>query len=272
MVGYKQMLSGVVSDSVLEAIPNGFRVIGDIAIIQLPPSCLQYRSLVADAILSFRRNIRTVLVKVSRVDGMERRAAYELLFGSGTVTVHTEFGYRYMLDISRVFFNPALATERMRVARQVADGERVLIPYAGVGPFVVPVAAMGAHVTAVETSMEACLWLAANVRRNRVEENVLLIWGDILRIIDQLHRPFDRAIVPAPYGKERILEKLSPIIIPGGRVHLYLFKKPYQIDSLRDRFRETGYDTLSVRRCGNVAPGVSRFVFDMEKREPVDTG
>ena len=262
---YKEMLIGVVPDSVLEAIPNGFRVIGDIAIIQLPPAGLQYQSLVTDAILSSRRNIRTILAKISRVNGMERTAVYEKLSGSGTVTVHTEFGYRYMLDVSRVFFNPALATERIRIARQVTEGERVLVPYAGVGPYVVPVAAKGAHVTAIETNMEACLWLAKNARRNRVEENVLLIWGDLLRITGLIHRPFDRAIVPAPYGKEQILEKLSPLITPGGRVHLYLFKKPYQIDSMRDVFRESGYDTVSVRRCGNVAPGVSRFVFDMKK-------
>jgi len=264
-MGYKQMLREVVPGSVLELIPNGFRVIGDIAIIELPRSCLKYGSLVGDAIRSCQKNIKTVLAKVARVNGMARTAGYEILSESGTVTVHTEFRYRYKLDVSRVFFNPTLATERIRVAGQVTAGERVLLPYAGVGPFVVPAAARGAQVTAIETNMEACQWLAANARRNRVEKNVLLIWGDLLRIIDHLDRPFDRAIVPAPYGKELILEKITPIIKPGGWVHLYLFKKPYQLDSLREWSRESGYVTLSVQRCGNVAPGVSRFVFDMQK-------
>lgn len=169
-----------------------------------------------------------------------------------------------MLDVTRVFFNPALASERMRVARQVAGGERVLIPYAGVGPCVVPVAAMGAHVITIEASRNAYMWLVENVRRNHVEERVLPIWGDVTHILESLCQPFDRAIIPAPYGDEGILDTIISHLVPGATIHLYLFRKSHQIEGLCDRYAASGLDVISVRRCGNVAPGVSRIVLEIK--------
>ena len=77
-----------------------------------------------------------------------------------------------------VFFNPRLASERKRVTVQVQHGERVLIPCCGVGPFVVPVAAHGAEIVAVEQNPEACRWLEENIRLNGVEDRVTIIEGD----------------------------------------------------------------------------------------------
>ena len=86
------------------------------------------------------------------------------------VTSHKEFGFVYHLDVTRVFFNSHLGHERMRVASQVKAGESVLVLFAGVGPFAVPLAARGAQVVALEKNREACLWLAENVRLNGAGE------------------------------------------------------------------------------------------------------
>ena len=65
-----------------------------------------------------------------------------------------------------------------RIASKVRPGEIVLVPFCGVGPFAVPLAAKGAAVFALETNPEACRWLAENARLNRVEESVVIIKGD----------------------------------------------------------------------------------------------
>ena len=51
----------------------------------------------------------------------------------------------------------------------------------------------------------------------------------------------------------------------GGMLHFYTFKKRDQIEALRRGYENMGLEIMQCRRCGNVAPGVSRWVFDMVK-------
>ena len=107
-------------------------------------SLMNYKKEIATAILDQCNHIHTVLNKTSRLEGERRVARLEVLAGVGnTITTHREFGFIYHLDVARVFFNSRLGSERMRVASQVKDGEDVLVPFAGSGPFVVPVGCPG---------------------------------------------------------------------------------------------------------------------------------
>jgi tRNA (guanine37-N1)-methyltransferase len=199
---------------------------------------------------------------------IEGLPAFETLGGNGTVTLHREFGFLYRLDVRKVFFNSHLGYERSRVAKKVKSGERVLIPFCGVGPFAVPVAANGARVLAIESNSEACRWLAENVRLNRVENNIDLIKGDARSIADLLNLKdlkFDRAIIPTPYGMDHILDVLLPLVKKGGTIHFYTFKKKHQIDGLIAKYENAGLKVEFYRSCGNVAPNVSRWVFDLVK-------
>jgi tRNA (guanine37-N1)-methyltransferase len=51
----------------------------------------------------------------------------------------------------------------------------------------------------------------------------------------------------------------------GGKVHFYTFKKRHQIAELSGSYKDMGLEVEQFRRCGNVAPGVSRWAFDMIK-------
>jgi tRNA (guanine37-N1)-methyltransferase len=153
----------------------------------------------------------------------------------------------------------------MRVAAQVKAGEDVLVPFAGSGPFVVPLAARGARVVALEKNREACLWLARNARQNRVEERIEVIHGDAFHMARLLKTDFDRVVSPTPYGLDQIAETALQMVKPGGMLHFYTFKKRDQIEALRRGYEDMGLEVTQCRRCGNVAPGVSRWVFDMVK-------
>jgi tRNA (guanine37-N1)-methyltransferase len=262
----KEQLKGIIPESELNRLSNRFHVIGEVAIVSVLPEMEVYKKDIAKTILSCHRNIRTVLNKVSKLDGDRRVASFETLAGNGTVTLHREFGFVYRLDVRKVFFNSHLSYERSRVAQKVKSGERVLIPFCGVGPFAVPVAANGARVVAIESNSEACKWLAENVRLNRVENNIDLIKGDARSIANLLNLKdlkFDRAIIPTPYGMDQVLDILSPLVKKGGTIHFYTFKKKDQIDGLIAKYETMGLKVEFYRSCGNVAPGVSRWVFDL---------
>jgi tRNA (guanine37-N1)-methyltransferase len=266
LMSLRKLLAGIIPDEKQRYIRDHFDVIGDIAVVTIHPALEEYKDEIALAVISLRRNIRTVLAKSSMVEREERVPAYEFLIGSSTRTEHKEFGYRYRLDLAEVFFTGRLSTERQRVTGLVEPGEGVLVPFCGVGPFVVPAAAQGAAVVAVEKNPAALHWLHENLALNRVADRVRVVPADAFSLPDLAGSPFDRVICPTPYGRDEILDILAPLVRDGGMLHFYTFKKEEQIPGLLEDFQNRGLPALFHHRCGYVAPGVGRYVFDLEKR------
>ncbi len=261
----RDLLAGVIPPEQLPHLRESFDVIGDIAVVVIPPEVAPYRQEIALGVLSLRRNIRTVLAKSSPIDRDERIPGYEILVGHSTITEHREFGYRYRLDLAEVFFTGRLSTERQRVAEKVQPGEQVLVPFCGVGPFVIPAADRGAMVTAVENNPAAVRWLRENLALNRVEDRVTVIEADAFSLSGTDATPFDRIICPTPYSRDEILDVLSPLVRDGGTLHFYTFKGDRQIPGVTRDLEKKGYSVLSANRCGWVAPGIGRYVFDLKK-------
>jgi tRNA (guanine37-N1)-methyltransferase len=266
IMGLKDDLRGIIPDHTLCYLSDRFDIIGTVAVLFLPPVLSEYKPAIVHAILSRRKNIKTILNKTSRLESCNRTASFEILAGQSTITVHHEYDFTYKLDVGTVFFNPRLASERKRVTSQVQSGERILIPCCGVGPFVVPAAARGAEIIAVEQNPEACRWLEENLTMNKVEERVTIIGGDAFDTSLIPNYPFDRAIIPTPYGMDAIFEVIEPRVKRRGMVHFYTFRNRDQADALITEFEEKGFEVVTRRRCGNVAPAVSRWVYDLLKQ------
>ena len=276
-------LKGIVEDSLLDRVPKRFDYIGDVAVISIPSELEAYRRDIAEKLVSMRGNTRAVLNKVSRLEGEHRVAGFELLLGDSTETVHRENGYAYRLDVRKVFFNPRLYWERGRVAAKVSPSENVLIPFCGVGPFVLPAAGKGARVLAIELNPDACACLRENIRLNRLDEKITVVQGDAEEFFRQLEAGisipesgsggegfyrggFDRAIVPTPYGLDRALGEVAGLVKKGGSIDFYTFKAESQLPGLIEEYEKMGLKVKFYRRSGNVAPGISRWVFDLVKK------
>ena len=332
-VSLRDAMRGIVEEPLLPMVPKRFDYIGDVAVISIPQTLTAYKEAIASKLFSMRGNTRAVLNKVSKLEGDHRVADFELLLGESTETVHRENGYTYKLDVKKVFFNPRLYSERRRVASKITSGERIIIPFAGVGPFVLPAAGKGARVYAIEINPDACTCLRENIRINRLEGQITVIQDDFENLfrtenllytehafqpeeISQVFNPaktdkesengesgengtngekvrnkafpglpacpnpgkgknkglqvpdngFDRAIVPTPYGMDHFLERISKLVKKGGYIHFYTFKAESQIPELTEDYEKMGLETEFYRRTGNVAPGISRWVFDLIKK------
>ncbi|WAC05587.1 MAG: hypothetical protein OS112_02875 [Methanoregula sp.] len=264
-MGLKSDLAGKVPADLLRTLSDRFEVIGDVAILTIPHELDPFKKTIAATLLARRRNLYTVLNKVTKVSGNARTARYEFLAGETTVTLHREFGFEYRLDVGKTFFSSRLAYERKRVTDQVQSGERVLVPFCGVGPFVIPAAAFGARVVAIEKNPVAFQWLLDNISLNKVCGNISAIPGDAFDTSLFPHDDFERAIIPTPYGMDTILDCIAPVVKRGGKIHFYTFKKRHQIPKLLEDFKGRQLLPLFYRSCGNVAPNVSRWVFDLKK-------
>ena len=269
---FSPALQEIIPEPLHRLVPERFEVIGDIAIISIPDELSPYQQAIASSLIAQRHNITTVLKRVSKRSGACRVAEFEPITGTKTRTIYREFRFRYRVDLSHAFFTSRLAGERRRISAMVRPGEIVLVPFAGVGPFAIPAAARGAKVIAVEINPEACHLLKENSRLNRVEDRITVICGDASMAGRMLRIRADRAILPTPYGLEEAFKPLSRIVKAGGIIHYYTFDTHNGAQDRARNFRDCGFLVDRIHRCGNVAPSVSRWVFDLRSEEEPGSG
>jgi len=264
----REALSGVLSECELVLLPAGFDVIGDIAIMELPKELMKQKKVIGRALLKTFRNLKVAAVKTAPVSTEFRVRGVEVVAGEKrTITVHTEYGCRYRLDVSRDYFSPRLGTERMRVASQVKAGERVLVMFAGVGPYAVLIAKQRSpkEVVAVELNPDAARFMAENARLNKV--GILTIQGDV-RDATPLLGKFDRIVMPLPKDAGDFLDVALPALKKGGVIHFYDFagSPEESAKKVAKLCRRLGYkikimDSVS---CGSYSPQLGRVCVDLK--------
>ncbi|MBO4797526.1 MAG: class I SAM-dependent methyltransferase family protein, partial [Candidatus Methanomethylophilaceae archaeon] len=160
-----------VPDGLRELLPSSFDVVGDIAMIKIPPELLPYKEQIGNAMLLAGRNLRSVFSD-SGVKGEFRIRDLERIAGTGpSETVHREFGTRLYTDPARVYFNPRLSSERARIASEVKKGEIIIDMFGGVAPFGTVICRLSepAAVYSVDLNPEAERYARMNAERNGIK-------------------------------------------------------------------------------------------------------
>lgn len=268
----KERLKSILEKEELENLISGFEIIGDVAIIQVPEILESKKFLIAEAVKEQNKNIRTVIRKKEKVSGEFRIPKYEFLIGNDSKTIHKEFSCQYNLDITEVYFSSKLGTERMRIASQVKDGERVLVLFAGTGPYAILIAKKFKPkvVYAVEKNLKAYEYLINNIKRNKVENKVIPIREDAKNLLKYDIGKFDRIILPLPERAHKFLNIAFKMIKNKGIIHYYKFSKINEIKEvenfLNEKAKEFGkrIKILGVFKAGAFAPRVYRLCFDIE--------
>ncbi|XP_061649646.1 tRNA (guanine(37)-N1)-methyltransferase isoform X2 [Phyllopteryx taeniolatus] len=168
------------SEEVLEAVlPQGqdvtsaFSRVGHIAHMNLRDHQLPYRNLIGRVIMDKNPGVTCVVNKTNIIDSTYRNFKMEVLGGDENMVAKVkENGVTYEFDFSRVYWNPRLSTEHQRVVELVKRGDTVFDVFAGVGPFAIPAARLGAAVFANDLNPESYRWLQHNSRVNKVEGRV----------------------------------------------------------------------------------------------------
>jgi tRNA (guanine37-N1)-methyltransferase len=197
----------------------GYERLGDIAVLDEDDPERARR--IAAAVVESDLPIRTVVNRASKVRGELRVRDWDVLAGEGTETVHREYGHDFHLDIATVYFSPRLATERHRVAEQVDAGERVVDMFAGVGPFVVPMAARGAEVVGVDLNPDAVAYLRENARRNGVAGRVTAINADVRDVGDDYAGWATRIVMNLPHSADEFLDTAVSLAGDDCVLHYY---------------------------------------------------
>jgi len=252
------------SENEIKFLPRSFDVIGDIAIIEIPKELEAKKEIIGKALLNFK-HIKVVMNKKGKVEGVYRTRDLEIIAGENrTETIYKEYGCRYVLDVQKMYFSPRLGNERNRIAEQVNEKERVLVMFAGVGPYAILIAKKKKTETyAIELNHDACEYMYKNIKINKV--NVHLIEGDVAEETHRLGK-FDRIIMPLPKDCKEFLDVALNALNKNGIIHYYGFShSPEEFsEEIKEKCRNLGYEinVLAAVRCGSYAPRIDRVCVD----------
>ena len=261
-------LKGKLSDAEMAYVPRSFDLIGDVAILEIPDEIFDKRKIIGEALLETFKNIKVVANKKTSVGTEYRTREVEVIAGENrTETLHREHGCVYKLDVTTAYFSPRLGSERMRVAEQVRDGERVLVMFAGIGPYPVLIAKKRkpSEVVAIELNPEGVKYMLENIKQNKVKVKAVL--GDAGEEVKKLGK-FDRIIMPLPKDAGNFLAQTLPALNKGGVINYYTFT--HTTDEAAEEARKIceglGYkiQVLASVECGTYSPCLSRMCVDFQ--------
>ena len=265
----------------IKRLLKGLEIIGDIAIISIKEEHKRKGKKIAEELLSNHKQIKTVLIKTQPISGTYRTMKLEWLAGEKrTITTYKENGCIFKVDLEKTFFTPRLSNERLRIAKEVKEGETIINMFAGVGTYSIIIAkkAKPKRVYSIDINPAAIELTKKNIKLNKVNETVIPILGDSKEIIiKKLSGTANRVLMPLPQLAERYLRyAIIALKEERGIIHVYDFiRTPKNIDPkimitqrYRERLKELGkeFTIKRVKKVGEVAPRKYRMVLDIEIR------
>jgi len=255
----------------LSSFESGIDVIGDIAIVKLRPGVGGKEGALAEAILEEMKSVKCVYGQEGAIEGDFRLRKLRHLGGEErTTTLHKENGLRLRLDVETCYFSPRLSTERLRVAELVADGEKVLNMFAGVGPYSILIAKR-TMVWSCELNDAAFRFHLENNRLNKVEGRIEMFEDDALALPERLEgeEGFDRILMPHPSQSNLFLPAAVRMLAPGGVVHYYRHVSGEDVPEADGTLRKElaaiapGLCVASVRKVRVIGPRFIELVAEL---------
>ncbi len=169
---------------------RAFDVMGNIAIVKFPKEFKQKeKKKFADKILKDNSSIKTVLEKTGKFSGRLRKMQTKYVAGEKTKEVlYKENDCVFRFNIDKTYFSSRLSNERKEIASKIKKGDSVLVMFAGIAPFSIIIAKKSKpdKVYSNEINREANKYAKLNIELNKVKNRVILIPGDIRRVVDKI--------------------------------------------------------------------------------------
>ncbi len=261
----KDLLRNKLNSKEISLIKKAHDAVGDVAIVELDERLLKKKKVIADAFRAIHKNIRSVVRKIGGHGGNYRIQKYEVISGDKNLeTLHKENGVIVKLDISKVYFSPRLAGERLRVAKSIKKGENVLVMFSGAGIycFVIAKHSNANEIYGVEINPAGHGYALESLKLNKFR-NVKFFLGDAKKAVPKLNRKFDRIIMPLPASSLKFLGLALKYIKNNGVIHLYFFSDEPGVKTVINFISgKCKCRILKIVRCGQQSPKIYRWCAD----------
>jgi tRNA (guanine37-N1)-methyltransferase len=270
----KELLKGVIPEEFVDKVIRSYDVVGDIAILEVPEELEKFDKTIAWTLIRSKKNIKTVVKKVGKVEDVYRIRKLKHLEGEKkTETVHRESGVKVKVDIAKVYFTPRSGKERIRIAEQVKKGEKILIAGSGTGAYGLVIAKKhtSARVWMVDLNPEALDSMKDNIELNKFnKKRIIPILGDLRKEIPKLKTKFDRIIMVIPENGWNLLDGLFKGVRKGTIIHFYIFEDKNKLKEADDKINNIAKKAnkkvkiLNHVRAGTYARDVYRWCIEFK--------
>ena len=243
-LSFKEKLYALIPTSLQQYIKTAFDQVGTIAILEIEPELREYETRIGELLCESNSSIRSVFRKDGEHKGEFRVQSLVYLCGENTtVTRVIENGAILVVDVATVYFSTRLANERMRIARQVEDGEDVYVMFCGVAPQGVIIAkhANPKSVLCVELNPDGIKYALENIRRNKLQQ-VTAICADVHEYTKTLvdsQSSFDRIVMNLPKSAYEFLDDAFAVAKDNCVLHYYDFLAEDEFALAKQRVSES---------------------------------
>jgi tRNA (guanine37-N1)-methyltransferase len=251
-------------------ITKSFDIFGDIALIEIPEDMEKIEKKIAKAVMQVHPSIKVVAKKTGPISGEYRVRKLKVIAGEKrTHTFHKESGCVFHVDVARSYYSPRLSFERLRISSLVKPGEKVFVPFAGVGPFAIIIAKQhpDVEVYANELNPDAFKSMEENIRINKVP-NVKAYPGNAKEFAKKFKGMADRITMPLPMSSREFLDSAFLLANKGCIVHFYIFEKSEEdaVEIVKDYASKIKrkIKIISTRIARPYAPDIVEAVVDFQ--------
>ena len=190
-----------------------------------------------------------------------------------TVTELRESGVRLTLDLQEVYYSVRSGGERLRIARLVQPGEKILVAFSGIAPYplVISKQSDASEIIGVEKNTSAHRFGIKNIKLNKKLKNIQLYNADILdwlKTDEGRGKQFDRIIMPLPKSGEQFLMPLLSQLKGAGWLHFYDMQQLEEFDKTSKFVQKKGVAAgrrlteHNLVQCGHCGPRTYRICVD----------
>ncbi|MCR4327458.1 MAG: methyltransferase [Nanoarchaeota archaeon] len=258
-------------------IHRSFSLMGNVAIVNFRDSVTKKEKLkFAKEILSKNKSVKTVLEKYGNFKGRLRKQETRFISGEKTKEIiYKENNCVFRFNIDETYFSSRLSNERKEISGFIRKNEEVFVGFAGVGPFSIVIAknSPAKKVYSNELNRKANKYSEENIKRNKVENKVVIVPGDFKKVSERLKKEgkkFDVIVMPRPQLKDSFLRESLLLSKKGTRIYYYDFCKVEDISKKIKMVEEEAKKSKkkikikNVKNAGEIAPYKVRVRIDFE--------
>ena len=270
-----------IPDKLKHELPTSYDTIGDIILIKLQENLLDYKEKIGESLLKTNKNIKTVCL-TKPIKGELRIRDLEVIAGKKcTKTLHKEYGLKFEVDVSKIYFSPRLSAERKRIANLVRPGEIVVDMFAGAAPFSIMIAKY-AHpkiVYALDKNKNAVEYALYNIKRNNLLDKIEIIHTDAKKvhsIFNQKRVKANRIIMNLPFSSFLFFKYALKIIANSCIIHYYDILQEEKIKGRVEELKKIAKENkisltnFNVRRIKTYSPREFYMGIDITARKHAD--
>lgn len=165
----------------LNKLPSGYSVIGDIAIFRhIDKELEDYKQDIGDMIIDIDPQVNVVVEQFSTESTYRKPLIAHLAGEKRTLTKHREYNTIFNIDIAKITFSPGNKGERGYLINTIENNEVIVDMFACIGNLSLPIVKNNPTVKChgIEINVEAYNFLEKNIEENGMKSKYFPILGD----------------------------------------------------------------------------------------------